>query len=290
MSILKTTSGGARVICECCCNHQGDLDIAREMVVVAATYCKVDYVKFQKRCVWDLLTDEQYVRPYDGPNSFGATYGEHREALEFSMPEHYTLRDLCHQHGVGYGCSVWDKTSARQLVEMRPDLLKIPSAKNHDIDMMAWILERYEGPLHVSCGMMTKDERDNLRRLTSEWKGRIVVYHCTSAYPVEFEDVCLAEIDLLRREWSHAAAVGFSGHHRGIAVDIAAVERGAQWVERHFTLDRTWKGTDHAASLEPDGMKRLVRDLRNVRVASGVKEKDILDCEVPNRRKLKGED
>ena len=289
MSILKTTSGGVRVVAEAGCNHCGDLNIARQMISVAA-WCGVDCVKFQKRNVKELLSEKEYNRPYDNFNSFGATYGEHRDALEFSMPEHYVLQEVCRLNNVGYGCSVWDMTSARQLTKLKPDLMKIPSAKNHDIAMMKWLLDHYDGPIHVSCGMMTLTERERFRALVDEWRDRIIVYHCTSAYPVEFKDVYLAEIDRFRQSWSHRAGLGFSGHHRGIAVDIAAATRGAQWIERHFTLDRTWKGTDHAASLEPDGLRRLVRDLRNVHEASGTKSKDILDCELPNRRKLKGED
>jgi len=286
---MSTSRKPAKVVCEIGCCHQGDLDIAKEMIVVAAKVCKVDVVKFQKRNVKDLLTDKEYNRPYTGPHSFGATYGEHRNALEFSMPEHYLLKEICEENGVEYGCSVWDITSAKQIVKLNPAHLKIPAAKNHKIDMIKWVLDNYGGLVHVSLGMATNEEVLNIRELTHKYPCRIVPYHCTSAYPVEFKDVNLGMVSELRR-WSKKASMGFSGHHRGIAIDISAVERGAEWIERHFTLDRTWKGTDHAAALEPDGMRRLVRDLSNLAEASGMKDREILECEVPNRRKLKGED
>ena len=131
------------------------------------------------------------------------------------------------------------------------------------------------------------------KRLVSffEEKGRnkdLVIYDCTSGYPVPFEDICLLELTKLRELYaSRVKAIGFSGHHLGIAVDSAAVALGAEWVERHFTLDRTWKGTDHAASLEPDGVRKLARDCRAVAKALTYKREDILDIEKVQRNKLK---
>ncbi|MBQ4214741.1 MAG: N-acetylneuraminate synthase family protein, partial [Bacteroidales bacterium] len=116
----------------------------------------------------------------------------------------------------------------------------------------------------------------------------LVIYACTSGYPVPFNDVCLLELTRFRKEYSgRVKSIGFSGHHLGIAVDSAAVALGAEWIERHFTLDRTWKGTDHAASLEPDGLRKLARDCRAVATALSYKQKDILDIELVQRDKLK---
>ena len=118
--------------------------------------------------------------------------------------------------------------------------------------------------------------------------GRSVIYSCTSGYPVAFEDICLFEITRLRETFaSRVKEIGFSGHHLGIAADVAAMTLGATWIERHFTLDRTWKGTDHAASLEPDGMRRLVRDIHNVHRALAAKSSELLPCEDVQRAKLK---
>ncbi len=116
----------------------------------------------------------------------------------------------------------------------------------------------------------------------------LVIYNCTSGYPVPFEDICLLELVRLREEYAdRVKTIGFSGHHLGIAVDSAAVALGAEWIERHYTLDRTWKGTDHSASLEPDGVRKLVRDCRAVAKALTYKQQDILDIESVQRNKLK---
>ena len=136
-------------------------------------------------------------------------------------------------------------------------------------------------------------DREEEEKIVSffEKKGRnkeLVIYSCTSGYPVPFEDICLLELTRLRKTYeSRVKAIGFSGHHLGIAVDAAAVALGAEWVERHFTLDRTWKGTDHAASLEPDGLRKLCRDCRAVYKALKYKEEDILEIEKPQLEKLK---
>jgi N-acetylneuraminate synthase len=138
--------------------------------------------------------------------------------------------------------------------------------------------------------MTTRQEEDEIVTFF-ERRGRnrdLVLYACTSGYPVSFDDLCLLEISrLIEKFGSRVCEIGFSGHHLGIAADVAAVTLGAAWVERHFTLDRTWKGTDHAASLEPDGLRRLVRDLRNVSRALTAKDKEILDVETVQREKLK---
>jgi N-acetylneuraminate synthase len=138
--------------------------------------------------------------------------------------------------------------------------------------------------------MTTHDEEEKLVRFFEE-RGRardLVLYSCTSGYPVAFEDICLLEIERLKRTYgARVKEIGFSGHHLGIAADIAAITLGAQWVERHFTFDRTWKGTDHAASLEPDGLRRLVRDVRNVAKALTYKQREVLPVEEEQRQKLK---
>ncbi len=142
----------------------------------------------------------------------------------------------------------------------------------------------------MSFGMTTKAEEEKIVEFF-EKNGRakdLVLYNCTSGYPVPFEDICLLELTRMREAYaSRVKAIGFSGHHLGIAVDAAAVALGAEWIERHYTLDRTWKGTDHAASLEPDGVRKLARDCRAVAKALTYKEKDVLDIEMVQRNKLK---
>lgn len=279
------------VIAEIGCNHKGDIEIAKKLIKTAAIYCEVDAVKFQKRCNKELLTPEQYNAPHPNPiNSYGKTYGEHREFLEFSLEQHRELKEYCEQMNIIYSTSVWDLTSAKEITSLKPKFIKIPSACNNHYEMLEWLCDNYEGEIHVSLGMTTHEEEEKLISLF-EKKGRnkdLVVYVCTSGYPVSFKDVCLLEITRIKEKYEHIVKrIGFSGHHLGIAIDIAAYTLGASIIERHYTLDRTWKGTDHAASLEPEGVRKLKRDLNATYEALHYKEKEILDIESVQREKLK---
>jgi len=279
------------IIAEIGCNHKGDMNIAKEMIATAAMFCKVDVVKFQKRNNKELLSEEEYNAPHPNPsNSYGNTYGEHREFLEFTPAQHKQLKQWCEEYGVIYSTSVWDVTSAKEITELNPALIKVPSACNLNKEMLEYLCDHYKGEVHLSFGMTTEEEEEEIVKLF-ESKGRnkdLVIYSCTSGYPVPFEDVCLLEINRLKERYAdRVKAIGFSGHHNGIAVDIAALTLGSEWIERHFTLDRTWKGTDHAASLEPDGMRKLVRDCKAVLKSLNYKEKNVLDIEMVQRNKLK---
>ncbi len=279
------------VIAEIGCNHKGDMEIAHEMIKVASQFCKVDVIKFQKRTPKELLTANEYNKPHPVPaNSYGKTYGEHREYLELNLDQHRQLKEWCEEWNVIYSTSVWDLTSAKEISSLKPELIKIPSACNLKFDMLDYLCNNYEGEIHLSFGMTSKEEEEKIIHFFEE-KSRakdLIVYSCTSGYPVPFEDICLKEIIRIKDNFEdRVKGIGFSGHHLGIAADIAALAYGANDFERHFTLDRTWKGTDHAASLEPDGMRRLTRDLRNVSKALSYKNKDILDIEKVQREKLK---
>ncbi|WP_374412876.1 N-acetylneuraminate synthase family protein [Novosphingobium colocasiae] len=280
-----------KIIAEVGCNHKGDMEIAKEHIRVAAIYAKADVVKFQKRNNRELLTPEQYAAPHpNAANSYGDTYGAHREFLEFTVDQHRELKAECEANGIIYSTSVWDTTSAREIASINPVLIKVPSACNLHFDMLAVLADEYDGEIHLSFGMTTHEEEEAIVRFF-EQRGRagdLVIYSCTSGYPVAFEDICLGEITRLKESFEHRVkAIGFSGHHLGIAADVAALAMGAVWVERHFTLDRTWKGTDHAASLEPDGLRRLCRDLRNVEKALASKAMEVLPVEQVQRDKLK---
>ncbi|ANS76089.1 N-acetylneuraminate synthase [Paenibacillus yonginensis] len=279
------------VIAEVGCNHKGELKIAKEMIQVAATHCKVDAVKFQKRNPKELLTFEEYNAPHPNPyNSYGNTYGEHREFLEFTVEQHEELMFECNKFGVDYSTSVWDLTSAKEIAALNPKFIKIPSASNLQFDMLTYLSGNYSGDIHLSFGMTTPEEEEKIIDFF-EQNGKnknLIIYSCVSGYPVPFEDLSLLDIVNLKEKFAkRVKAVGFSGHHNGIAADVAAFTLGAQFIERHFTLNRTWKGTDHAASLEPGGMLKLVRDLNNVCTALTFKREDILDIEKIQRKKLK---
>ena len=278
-------------IAEIGCNHMGQMDIAHEMIKVAAQFSKVNVIKFQKRTNRELLSPEEYRMPHPNPaNSYGETYGEHREFLEFDIEQHRQLKAWCEEWGTEYSTSVWDLTAAKEMATLEPKMLKIPSACNLDYGMLEWLIANYQGEVHLSFGMTTQAEEIQIVELF-EKAGRgkdLVIYACTSGYPVPFEDVCLYEITRLTDTFGGTVlGVGFSGHHLGIAVDVAALALGATYFERHFTLDRTWKGTDHSASLEPDGMRRLCRDLVNVSKGLTYKSEEILPIESVQRNKLK---
>lgn len=279
------------IIAEAGCNHMGQMDIAHDLIKTAAIFCKADAIKFQKRCPKELLTEEQYNAPHPNPaNSYGDTYGAHREYLEFTVEQHAQLKEWCEEVGIIYSTSVWDMTSAKEIAGLKPVFIKIPSACNIHFEMLQWLCDNYRGEIQLSFGMTTHEEEEQIVQLF-ERNGRakdLVLFNCTSGYPVPFNDVCLLEIKRMREQYEgRVKAIGFSGHHLGIAVDTAAYTLGANVIERHYTLDRTWKGTDHAASLEPDGVRRLVRDLNAVYSALRYKESEILPIEQIQRNKLK---
>ncbi len=290
-----------KIIAEIGCNHKGDLDLAKKLIRVAATFCEAHVAKFQKRTNRELLSPEEYNRPHPVPdNAYGPTYGAHREFLEFDTDQHKELIEECAANGIEYSTSVWDLTAAKEMAALNPPLLKIPSATNQHFELQDYLCEHYGGEIHVSTGMSTLEE---IRRIITFYKergraGDLVVYSCTSGYPVAVEDICLLEIARLMEEFGpEVKGIGFSGHHLGIAPDVAAATVGRMMemngkgrfthIERHFTLDRSWKGTDHAASLEPDGLRRLCRDVHNVDQALNYKSEEILPVEQVQRDKLK---
>lgn len=279
------------IIAEAGCNHMGQMSIAKDLIETAAHFCKVDAIKFQKRCPKELLTPEQYNAPHPNPhNSYGDTYGAHREFLEFDIEQHKQLKQWCEEAGIVYSTSVWDMTSAKEIASIKPKFIKIPSACNTHFQMLQWLCDNYDGEIQLSFGMTTKDEEELIVQLFEKNNRAkdLVLYNCTSGYPVPFKDVCLLEINRMKERYGNRVkTIGFSGHHLGIAIDIAAYTLGAEYIERHYTLDRTWKGTDHAASLEPDGVRKLVRNLNATYEALTYKNIDILPIEQVQRDKLK---
>jgi N-acetylneuraminate synthase len=284
-------SGKKIIIAEIGCNHKGDMNIAKEMIKVAAQYCQVDAVKFQKRHNKELLSPEEYNAPHPVPyNSYGNTYGEHREFLEFNLEQHAELKKMCEYWGVIYSTSVWDITSAKEISVLQPAFVKIPSACNLDFELLDFVLDNYKNEIHISLGMTTlKEEEEIVDFLIKKQRNKdVVLFSCVSGYPVEIEDLALLEIVRLKEKYKNIVkCIGFSGHHAGISPDVAAMTLGAEYFERHFTLNRTWKGTDHAASLEPEGMRRVARDVRNVAKALTYKPYEITKIEEEQRAKLK---
>ena len=280
-----------KVVAEIGCNHMGSMEIAKELMKLAKE-AGATYAKFQKRCSKELLTEEQYNEPHPVPhNAYGQTYGAHREFLEFDVEQHRELWNYGKEIGIEWATSVWDVTSAREMIQIPCDYLKVPSACNNHFEMLKVLRDEYKGIVHVSTGMTTKKEIEDVVKFfeeTNQAKTRLVIYNCTSGYPVPFKDVCMLELVRLQEIYKDRVfEFAFSGHHLGICIDIAAYTLGATWIERHFTKDRTWKGTDHAASLEVPGLAKLCRDLNSTCQALTLKPTDILPIEDDQRHKLK---
>lgn len=279
------------IVAEIGCNHMGKFNLAKKFIEKLAYFCNAKYVKFQKRDVKTLFNKKEYNSPHPNPvNSFGKTYGEHREKLELSINDHKKLQIFSKKLGMTYATSVWDLNSAKQVIKLNPAYIKIPSGTNMNFEIYEHLVKKYKGDIHISLGMTDKkEEREIMKYFSKKNKlHKLILYSCTSAYPVPFDQICLLEVERLIKDYKKKVkAIGFSGHHNGIAVDMAAIALGAEWIERHFTLDRTWKGTDHAASLEPDGMRKLIRNSDEVIDALRYKFGKILKIEKDNRKKLK---
>ena len=279
-----------KIVAEIGCNHAGNLDLAKKLIDVAAI-SGASYAKFQKRNNKYLLKGD-YNKPHPNPvNSFGNSYGKHREFLEFSISQHYKLFQHCKKRRIKYAISVWEVKSAEDMVKSKINLdyLKIPSACNLDFELIEYLLKKFKNKIHLSLGMTTQKEIEKIVDLFVKFNRNkdLILYACTSDYPVDFDNVCLLEITKLKQKYDKIVdSIAFSGHHLGIAVDVAAYTLGANIVERHFTLDRTMKGTDHSASLEPDGLRKLIRNLNTTHISLKEK-KGILNCEKFQRKKLK---
>ena len=252
-----------KIVSEIGCNHMGQMDIAKELIDLAKQ-SGAQYVKFQKRNNKELLSEEQYNAPHPVPeNSYGNTYGSHREYLEFSASQNKELMEYCSSIGMVYSTSVWDVTSAKEMVLFNPEFLKVPSACNNNFDMLKVLRDEFKGQVQLSIGMTSKQEVEEIVSFFEEKdqaKSRLLIYSCTSGYPVPAKDVALLELNWLYENYERRVnEIGFSGHHLGINLDIAAYVLGARWIERHFTKDKTWKGTDHCASLDSKELKMLDR-------------------------------
>jgi len=275
------------IVAEVGCNHMGSLSRAKEMIKIAADI-GVDVVKFQKRENRLLLTPEEYSAPHPVPeNSYGLTYGAHREYLEFTADQHKQLMNECNKYGVEYSCSVWDRHSAWEIKKLKPLHIKIPSACNLIEDIYKE-LKNFKGTLHVSLGMTTPEEVTKvLMYVLGDY--RHILYACTSGYPIENKDVYIYDVyNLMSNYWyGSTSAIGYSGHHLGTDIDLVAIGMGATWIERHFTLDREAKGTDHSASLDPEGLKELVDKVRAIEPALIGKGDTMPEVERVQREKLK---
>jgi len=270
----EVTIGGVRVndnsqcyiIAEIGQNHQGDLEKAKALFK-AAKECGVDAVKLQKRDNRTLYARALYDAPYDNENSFGATYGEHREALEFGRDAYLELQRYAGELGLAMFATAWDFTSADFLAEIDSPAYKIASGDLKNTPLLRHVA-KFGKPMIVSTGGGTMDDVQRAYDAIMPINSQLCLLQCTAVYPAEFADLNLKVISTFRERFPEIV-VGLSDHENGIAMAVAAYVLGARVIEKHFTLNHTWKGTDHVFSLEPTGMRKLVRDLRRIPAAMG---------------------
>lgn len=273
----------AFIVAEIGNNHQGDPEAARRMVEQAAR-AGADAVKFQKRDMNALFTAEGLRAPYPGPNSFGPTYGEHRAALELSIERLAELKALARSLGLVFFASAWDLVSLAQVLTLDVELLKICSA-----DLVNVPLLRAAGatglPVALSTGMSALEEIDLAVAELRRHHERVIVLHCNSSYPCPDEAVALPVMAELSRRYGLNA--GYSGHEQGIGPSVAAAALGACMIERHFTLDKSQRGTDHQASLDPEMFGRMVAQVREAEAAMAVRRKEVSPAEREAALKLR---
>lgn len=254
------------VIAEIGNNHQGSLEKAKELVRAAAD-CGVDAVKFQKRSNRTLYTKALFDSPYDNENSFGATYGEHREALELDGEALAELQAVAASEGVALFATAFDESSADLLASLDVPAFKLASGDLTNTPLLRHVAALGK-PVIVSTGGATLADVDRAVAVILALNTQLCLLQCTAAYPVEVDELHLGVITTYRERYPEVV-VGLSDHQDGIAMSVVAHMLGARVIEKHFTLSHSWKGTDHAFSLMPEGMRKLVRDLARIPDAIG---------------------
>lgn len=267
------------VIGEIGINHNGDPGLAKKLIA-AASLADCEAVKFQKRTVDVVYTAEELAKPRETP--FGTTNGELKRALEFGEDEYRDIDRYCKDHDIFWMASCWDEASVDFIEQFEPPCYKVASASLTDDDLLQH--HRATGrPIILSTGMSSIQEIDHAVEVLGTDK--LIILHCTSTYPSKPEELNLRAIPVLKERYG--VPVGYSGHEVGLQTSVAAVTLGACCVERHITLDRAMWGSDQAASVEPQGIARLVRDIRVVEKAMGDGVKQVYESEIPIRTKLR---
>lgn len=282
VSIGRKTLGDGHpcyIVAEIGINHNGDLDLAKRLISVAvAAGC--DAVKFQKRSLEVVYTTEELAKPRENP--FGPTNGDLKRGLEFSSEQYQEIDAYCKAVKIPWFASCWDEHSVDVINRFDVPCFKIASASLTDDDLLRHT--RATGkPLILSTGMSTIEEIDHAVEVLG--RTELVMLHATSTYPAAYNELNLRAIRTLRERYS--MPVGYSGHETGIPTSVTAASLGACCVERHITMDRAMWGSDQAASLEPNGITRLVRDIRLVEQSMGDGVKRVLDRELPLIQKLR---
>jgi sialic acid synthase len=258
--------GDCFVIAEIGHNHQGSLEQAKAMVTMAKD-CGANAVKVQKRSNRALYTREFFEQPYDNEFSFGKTYGEHREALELGRDDYIELQRYSRELGITFFATPFDVESADFLAELDMPAYKLASADLSNTPLLRHVAS-FGKPMLLSTGGATADDVDRAVETIRPLNEQLCILQCTAAYPCETEDLHLRVITTFRELYPDYV-IGLSDHQNGISMALVAYMLGARVIEKHFTLNHAWKGTDHAFSLMPEGLRKLVRDLRRVPIALG---------------------
>ena len=267
------------IVAEIGINHNGDLDVARKLIS-AAHLAGCDAVKFQKRTIDVVYTQEELSKPRENP--FGPTNGDLKRGLEFKLKDYIAINEFCETMKILWFASCWDEASVDFIAQFDPPCFKIASASLTDDDLLQHH-RRYNKPIVLSTGMSTIDQIDHAVNVLG--KEDLILMHTTSTYPSRTEDLNLACVAHLKERYD--VPVGYSGHEVGLSTSLAAATLGACMIERHITLDRAMWGSDQAASVEPNGIARLVRDIHTVERAMGDGVKRVLESEVSIIKKLR---
>ena len=272
------------VIAEVGHNHQGKLEQALELIRAAST-AGASAVKFQKRDNKALFTPAMYNEPYNSENSFGDTYGRHRDALEFGIDEYKVCIAEARRLNITFFSTAFDFKSADFLQSLDMPLYKIASGDLTNLPLLEYVA-RFEKPMIISTGGSNFEMIEAAVKTIRKIHNNFAILQCTASYPADFKQLNLRVIEKLREQYPENV-IGFSGHDNGIAMSTAAFTLGARIVEKHFTLNRALKGTDHAFSLEPQGLGKLVRDLQRTSNALGDGDKVIYENENAPMRKMR---
>jgi N-acetylneuraminate synthase len=267
------------VIAEIGINHNGDIDIAKRLINVASG-AGCDAVKFQKRTIDVVYSREELAKPRESP--FGDTNGDLKRGLEFELEEYREIDRYCREVKIDWFASCWDEASVDFIAQFHVPCFKIASASLTD-DNLLLHTRKVGKPVLLSTGMSTLKEVDHAVEVLG--KQELILLHACSTYPAYYEELNLHVIEVLRDRYG--VPVGYSGHETGLASSVAASVLGSCVVERHITLDRSMWGSDHAASLEPNGITRLIRDIRLIEKSMGDGVKRVLEREQPIIKKLR---
>lgn len=268
--------GDCYVIAEVGHNHQGSVDKAMRLFDEAKA-SGAHAVKLQKRSNRELYTHEYFSRPYDHENSYGSTYGEHREFLEFERGEYEELQSYAREIGITFFTTAFDPTSVEFCEDLGMPAYKVASADLKNLPLLRLIAETGK-PMILSTGAATLADVKRGYQTVAEINDQVALLQCTAVYPPDWEELDLRVIETYR-ELFPRAVVGLSSHDNGIAMALAAFMLGGRIVEKHFTINRAWKGTDQSFSLEPQGLEKMIRDLQRTRRALGDGQKRIYPSE-----------